>query len=86
MHVTELVHLSILAALVLIILHLSTTFERSYGLPLAHLYTLPWWRLLLTFALVAALSWCPWVGVLFGAVLFFYFSDMAALIQPIPNL
>ena len=82
----EATRLAVLAALVLVILHLSTSFERTYGLPLARLYTYPWWRLLLVLTLVAALGWCPWVGILFGAVLFFYFSDMAALVQPIPNL
>jgi hypothetical protein len=78
--------LMVLAALILVILHISTPFEQAYSLPLAYLYTFPWWRLMLALTFVAALAWCPWVGILFGSVLFFYFSDMGLLSMPIPNL
>jgi hypothetical protein len=86
MALSDITRLLVIAALVAYILYMSTHFEREYSMTLAYLYQYPWWRLLLAFAFVAALAWCPWVGILFGAVLFFYLSDMGLLMQPIPDL
>jgi hypothetical protein len=83
---SDLARLLVVAALAVYVLYMSTHFEREYSLPLAYLYSYPWWRLLLALAFVAALAWCPWVGILFGSVVFFYLSDMGLLMQPIPDL
>ena len=64
----------------------SAVFEEEYHSKLAHLYTYPWWRILVVLLLLAGASWCPRVGILLALVVFFYLSDMNLLISPLPNL
>jgi len=64
----------------------SSVFEEEYHSKLAHLYTYPWWRILVVLLLLAGASWCPRVGILLAIVVFFYLSDMNLLISPLPNL
>jgi hypothetical protein len=64
----------------------SSVFEEEYHSKLAHLYTYPWWRILVVLLLLAGASWCPRIGILLALVVFFYLSDMNLLISPLPNL
>ena len=70
----------------LVIIKYSTIFEEGYHHKLALLYTYPWWRLLVVFLLLSAILWCPRVGILVAVLVFFYLSDMDALMTPLPNL
>lgn len=76
----------VIVAISIIIIQHSTRFEDEYHTKLAHLYTYPWWRILVVLLLISAAMWCPWVGVLAAVVIFFYLSDMNLLMTPIPNL
>jgi len=57
-------------------------FESSYGDKMIALYTMPWWRILTVLLVVLAGLWCPRVGILVAAVVFFYLADMETLITP----
>jgi hypothetical protein len=69
-----------------VIVKYSTLFEEDYHRRLTTLYMYPWWRILIVLLLIAALSWCPRVGILIAVIVFFYLSDMNALFTPLPNL
>ena len=73
--------IAVFILVVVLVLH-STVFEAKYSDKLAQLYLKPWWRLLLVLLTIAALTWCPRVGILVALVLFFYFSDIETLITP----
>jgi hypothetical protein len=68
------------------IIKYSTLFEEDYHRKLTNLYAYPWWRILVVLILIAAVVWCPRVGILISVIVFFYLSDMNALITPMPNL
>jgi hypothetical protein len=50
---------------------------------LTYLSTYPWWRFLVVFLILAALSWCPRVGILVAFIGFLYLSDMNTLVEPL---
>ena len=75
----------VLLIIAIIIPH-SSIFETEYHSKLAHLYTYPWWRILVVLLVLAGASWCPRVGILLALVVFFYLSDMNLLISPLSNL
>jgi hypothetical protein len=77
-----------LAALLaaLIIVQYSTIFEQEYSKKLIDLYIAPWWRLLVVLLVLTSAIWCPRVGILIAAIVFFYLSDMNTLITPFSDL
>lgn len=72
---------SILAAFILI--QYSTLFEKEYHMKLIYLSTYPWWRFLVVFLILAAVLWCPRVGILVAFIGFLYLSDMNTLAEPL---
>jgi hypothetical protein len=60
----------------------STVFEVEYSTKLLDLYTKPWWRMLIVFLLISSAIWCPRVGIVIAALLFFYLGDMETLTTP----
>lgn len=76
----------IILLIISFIIPYSSVFEEEYHSKLAHLYTYPWWRILIVLLLLAGASWCPRIGILLALVVFFYLSDMNLLISPLPNL
>jgi len=75
----------LIVSIVLLIMY-STVFEADYSKKLAYLYIHPWWRFLVVFLLIAAVMWCPLVGIMVALLSFFYLSDMNTLITPLPNV
>ena len=75
---------ALLAAL--IIVQYSTIFEQEYSKKLIDLYIAPWWRLLVVLLVLTSAIWCPRVGILIAAIVFFYLSDMNTLITPFSDL
>lgn len=66
-----------------IVIQYSTLFEKEYHMKLTYLSTYPWWRFLIVFLIIAALSWCPRVGILIAFIGFLYLSDMNILAEPL---
>jgi hypothetical protein len=66
-----------------ILIQHSTLFEKGYHMNLTYLSTYPWWRFLVVFLILAALSWCPRVGILVAFIGFLYLSDMNTLVEPL---
>ena len=60
----------------------SMRFEAEYSKKLIDLYIQPWWRFLVVGLLIAAALWCPRVAIIVALVVFFYLSDVNALITP----
>lgn len=62
----------------------------SYGAPIhtrypiafVSLYEHPIWRFLLVGFMIAAISWCPRVGLMVAFALFFYLMDMQHFTKP----
>jgi hypothetical protein len=75
---------ALLAALVIV--QYSTIFEQEYSKKLIDLYIAPWWRLLVVLLVLTSAIWCPRVGILIAAIVFFYLSDMNTLITPFSDL
>jgi hypothetical protein len=63
----------------------SMRFEVEYSKKLVDLYIQPWWRFLVVGLLIAAALWCPRVTIVVALVVFFYMSDVDALITPFTN-
>ena len=57
-------------------------FHTAYPVEWVLLYPIPYWRLFLVLAFLAAAAWCPRVGVMVGLALYFYLGDMFHLTQP----
>lgn len=79
------VHALVIAAAVAIALHYSMILEQPYSATLVRLYELPLWRLLLVVLAVSAFLWSVPVGVIVALIIFFYMSEMNALLQPFVN-
>ena len=56
-------------------------FHTPYPQILVGLYESPLWRLFLVLLLIAALVWCPMVGILLAITLFFYLGDLGQLTE-----
>ena len=70
----------------LVIVKYSSLFEQEYNKKLTTLFLQPWWRFLVILLTLFAAFWCPRVGMLMALLVFFYFSDMETLINPLSNL
>ena len=57
-------------------------FHTPYPVDWVYLYKFPYWRLFLVITLVAALLWCPTVGIMAALALFFYLNDLSRLTKP----
>jgi len=57
-------------------------FHTPYPVEWVYLYKFPYWRLFLVITLIAALVWCPTVGIMAALALFFYLNDLSRLTKP----
>jgi hypothetical protein len=57
-------------------------FHTPYPVEWVYLYKFPYWRLFLVVTLIAALAWCPTVGIMVALALFFYLNDLSRLTKP----
>jgi len=57
-------------------------FHTPYPVEWVYLYKFPYWRLFLVVTLIAALVWCPTVGIMAALALFFYLNDLSRLTKP----
>ena len=53
--------------------------EVQYPHNVVELYDFPWWRFILVALVIAATSWCPFVGMATAVAVFFYLNDMFLL-------
>lgn len=63
-------------------LYEGSVFESPYDSTLVQLYGFPLFRFVLVVALLAAVAWCPRVGIMVALAVFFYIEDMEKLRRP----
>lgn len=63
-------------------LYYGALIQTPYPNSLVILYSYPVWRLTLVLFLIAAIQWCPRVGMMVGLAVFFYFMDLPHFIRP----